>query len=685
MANQPGSPNDDASGEAAYLHDRAADSTPFVDDEDLEPLSFVPGRLRRNSLPPGAPSDRPGSIRPPPSDLLGAASLFSSSHRDSSPPPTGRPGSLVPPPPSQRRGSILPPPSGRTGSILPPPSGRELASDFEVISSRFRQPWSPAPAEPDVDVAWVVLQQSIGEASADLRRRAFLSSSEQEQARFVGHAESLDKLLTNPLSAEYLLQPGVPAGLLKQLSRLKSAQRAWPDEREYRDILLKATVTSIHLAPCLGYWQSNADVPPHVKRLMTPERVYGSALEISKTRKSRQVDHFIARYTAVVSDLARIPTLNLEVRKPIIWPWCRFAIEKVAYTFRPSTERARERGIEEAITDVKLLQVLFNVFLDDAADNVQDPALVQLLGEIPSAGGAFGIATPEVYRALRLRLGAIGREEFTGYFDLAVEVWCYTLEKLRELAGASFTALAPELADDYARIVASMQLSVDLNSRPLEVFRLDPGELERRYGARDVGEALAHNSNRLGFYTVDRMVMRAQDPERHARLEGSLPAYRRLALLFQEMHQIGNSVATGAREAGSDDMSNELFKLANDRLNTTDGWALPDELRAALGPAQEDALLRAFARKKDLRRRREQAPPGSREHEDAQRAYLQLSDGIEELIEVSGCQTGYFESWLERRAAAATLIGQMDIPDGASLLAGNDLLLVLHLIYKGKI
>jgi hypothetical protein len=312
---------------------------------------------------------------------------------------------------------------------------------------------------------------------------------------------------------------------------------------------------------------------------------------------------------------------------------------------------------------------------------------VRVLGEIPTAGGAFGVAAPAAYAELRDRLRDIQREEFVAYFDLAVEVWVYTIEKLRALTGAAYEAFEHQLAQDYARIVDSCVLSVDLNSQPLEIFRLDPMELLQRYGSRDLGETLAHNSNRMGFYTVDLMMMRAQDEFRYARLEdlGSFPVYERLAALFQEMHQIGNSVATGAREADSDDVSNELFKITNDWLNTSSNWSLPSALVAVLGPERRDVLIRAFARKKEARRRSVSAGKGSREREVAHEECSRLSDGIEELIEVTGSQRRYFDAWLRRRAQAAELMGYAEIPDGAALLAGNDLLLVLHLMYKGKI
>src|SRR5262249_16507987 len=135
----------------------------------------------------------------------------------------------------------------------------------------------------------------------------------------------------------------------------------------------------------------------------------------------------------------------------------------------------------------------------------------------------------------------------------------------------------------------------------------------------------------------------------------------------------------------SDDVSNELFKLANDQLNADEGWALPGPLAELLGPERRDMLIRAFARKKEARRQSVSAAPGSEEMDAAQRECALLSDGIEELIEATGCQRRYFEAWLARRAEAAELMGYAEIPDGAALLAGNDLLLVLHLMYKGKI
>ena len=670
--------------DAKYLSERAPGSTPFEETEEAEPLSFAPARLRRESTPSGGLDEAPPSRRVP---MHAQVAIFPPSERGSTPPSTGRRSSLLPPPGSARPPSMHPPASRRSISIVPPSSSPPPAShsDVEAISSRFGNLSRVGYAEPSGDSAWFNIHSAVEHTSAELRRRAFLGQDAGERARFIAHADSLDKLLATPLAAHYMLQSGVASGLDAQLRKLRATQRAWPDETEYQDILLKAAVTSIHLAPCLGYWQSADAVPKSIKNMLTRERVYGTVLEIAKARKSREVDQFIGKYTAVVGELARTPALNLKVRGSAIWPWCRFAIDQVAYTFRSPTEKANDVKLEEACSDVKLLQVLFNVFLDDAADNVQDPALVRVLGDIPTAGGSFGVAPRAVYAALRGRLREIGRPEFEAYFDLAVEVWIHTLDRLRELTGPAFTALERRLARDYARIVDSCLLSVDLNARPVDTFRLRSDELQRRYGSTDFGEILAHNSNRMGFYTVDLMVMRAQDEERYVRLRDfdSFPVYEQLAALFQEMHQIGNSVATGAREVESDDVSNELFKIANDWLNTSADWAFPEAL-AELGPARNDVFIRAFQRKKETRQRRASARDRA-EREAAHEEYTRLSDGIEALIEATDSEERYFADWLSRRGRVAALVSNTDIPDGATLIAGNDLLLVMHLIYKGKI
>jgi hypothetical protein len=513
-----------------------------------------------------------------------------------------------------------------------------------------------------------------------LHQRAFSAANDQDRQRFVGYADGLARLGQHPFLADYLSDSSVAAALT---SHLEDLQRS-----DLGDVGLKAAVTCIHLTPCLGYWRANANVPDFVRGLLTPDKIYDSALAIAQARKSRDVDSLIGKYTRIVSELEQFPQLNLKVRGSIIWPWCRFAIEQVAYSFQRESVPPTKQDHE--FTDVKLLQVLFNVFLDDAADNVQDPVLVRLLGRIPfpdGGRGEIGVVDGARHARLRRELERAGRPEFSAYLDLAIEVWNYTFERMRAISGGAFELFARELAADYARIVDSMHLSVDLNTRPLQVFNYDDARLRELYFGAPFGEILAHNSNRAGFFTMDLVRLRATDMRQYSRIEPLLPAYRDVSLLFQDMHQTGNSVATGAREAESQDLSNELFKIANDRLNLDPnlGRDMESNLLDFVGGEPRDALIIMFEQKKCLRRLEVNAPKGSIQRQRFHERVAVLNDQIEELVGHSGAERIYFETWVRAREKAKERIEQARIPDGDALLAGNDLLLVLHLIYKGRI
>src|SRR5262249_3352508 len=154
------------------------------------------------------------------------------------------------------------------------------------------------------------------------------------------------------------------------------------------------------------------------------------------------------------------------------------------------------------------------------------------------------------------------------------------------------------------------------NNRPEEVFRLTPDELERAYGGSQFAEILAHNANRTAFFTIDLMGFRSQHRERYEDLidSGDIEAHLHVAEMFQDMHQTGNSLATRARETASDDLSNGLFKIAHDALNSRDDWALPEYLERLAGAERRDALLTVFMHKRAARRTLGRAAPGSLEH-----------------------------------------------------------------------
>jgi hypothetical protein len=574
-------------------------------------------------------------------------------------------------------------------------------NDLEVVSMRVRLAPVPTESTPFGNVISEGVRHAILETAHHLLQRARRAEDPLEQERFTVYADSLEKLLIHPIARQYLGQYEIARDLSTYLARFQESLRESGDHPEYQGVILKARLSAIHLAPCLGYWRSNPSVPPRVQALLTPENVYSSALEIAKTRKSRALDRLIAHYTSTVgalqSELERTRKTAIKVRNPILWPWCKYNIKNVAYSFqrgkaggdprRPPDGGGTEGSLEDTIADVKLMLVVFNVLLDDVADNLQDARILEILSGIPTVGGELGVAPSRGYDRLKGRLREIDERRFEPYFDLAVETWRVALTTLEELTGAAFQELKPQLAHDYDRILRAMRFSVDLNSNPGKMFNLDADVLEREYGGGRFGEIFGHNANRVAFFTIDLMRLRHADPERYADIvrSGSIHVYRESAMLFQEMHQMGNSVATGAREAWSDDMSNELFKIANDLLNE-EVRQLPPSLSKFEGTPKEDELMTSFNQRREAKRKLRELTPGTPAHDAKLREYQRLGDRIDLLFESSAAEMHYFQQWLAARDKVADIFaGAGDCADQDDLLYNNDLILVLHLMYKGKI
>lgn len=614
-------------------HPTEPGTSQFEEEDEPEPMSFAPGRLRRASEAPPAPR-----------------------HASASEPVT-----------------------------IPKP--RE--SEFEAVSMRFRSMDQLHRFTQQRSVHDDALTMFTSTAES-LRRRASSADSPEEAGRFTAFAESIDKLIHSDAALGYLREGNVSREIVAYLKRYKAAERQWSDVDDVRDVVLKASVTAIHLAPCLGYWRQNPNVPEEVQKLLTGENVFGSVFRIAKERKGRWVDKLLAEYGRVTGALSRAAgkhgPIAIKTRNPILWPWCKFNIKNVTYKFYRGDSTMAEA--EDTIADVKLVLVLLNVLLDDIADSLQDEELLEIFLQIPFADGTFGVAEPEVYAGLREQLLMIGWPEFEEYFDLAVDCWRSANRKLKAIVGSAYDELRADYARDHELLISAMRFSVHLNNRPRAMFEMSAAGLKSAYGSPTFSDILAHNANRAVFFTIDAMCALAF--ERHRYMEmvkaNAVEVYRENAWYFQINHQTCNSVATGARETGSDDLTNELFKIANDRLNSIQDWPLPENLARIPGFSRRDAVLAAFERKKALKRERLLHREGSDERSRIDRDYQALGEDIERLVEMSGADHAYFLDWLKKREEAVDVFYKCDEwLDRYSLVNANDLILVLHLTYKGRI
>jgi hypothetical protein len=529
--------------------------------------------------------------------------------------------------------------------------------------------------------------RAILETITDLRDEAEAAKSAEERGRLIAYAKGLEDVLKLPPHRRYTDKPQIARELTAFLGRYRALPRLAPTDEGHREIVLKASIIAIHLALRLGYWRENTKVHPLVGDLLTAENVYGSALDVAMTRKSAAFDRLLDTAAQVITELkVRAETESesmLKVRNPTLWTWAKHNILAVTHYRRWSPPE-----ILETAADAKLFLVLFNVLIDDVSDSIQHPGFLDVSTQIPRAGGAFGIASSDDYGRLRAHLIAIGGERFVPYFDLIVESWTSALRALEELNGEAYRSLKDQLGVDYDRIMQTVRFAVDLNNRPDEVWRSPPETLEQQYGGAQFTEILSHNANRSAFYTIDLMTLRKLRPDRFEKLSrtGSLASHRRAAALFQDMHQIGNSVSTRARETSSDDLSNGLFRIANDTLNARGDWQLPEHLAQATGGDRRDAILSAFMHKRVARRALGRAAPGTPEHAKAKAEDAAYAADLEQLIDLSGAEEAYFKLWVDKRSEAESLLSRSaDHIEREELMRSNDMLLVLHLMYKGRI
>lgn len=433
-----------------------------------------------------------------------------------------------------------------------------------------------------------------------------------------------------------------------------------------------------HVEANLETWRTHPWMPAQLRSLLTLEYAAESVRSIAREAVPPWFTALLAGYGEAAA------ALSLSPRRPVLWKWCRFHIRATAYTWKAPTPALV--ALTERLADVKLGLVLFNALVDDVADVLRDPDLLTVFLAIPTAGGGFGAAADSgAYAALRGELARIGRTDAEAYFDLTVSTWHTTLGELRDAAGPAYPEFQHQLATDYRHILASMRFSFDLNREPGRVLRMSPAALERAYGAPDVETILAHNANRAAFFTIDLMAASRCDPDRFRKLVagGGVDLARRGALIFQEMHIIGNALATGAREAAVDDVTNEVFTSASRLLNVMDPSSIPARLRGRPDPDRDGVLIAAL---NQARATRSQAPTGHGGAGGSSGDGRDPAADIAELIALSGAEQHCLRRWLDLRGdAVEALRATEDSYDARSLLAANDRQLVLHLAYQGGI
>lgn len=537
----------------------------------------------------------------------------------------------------------------------------------------------------DADVPNAVVMNAILDMSAQFLDRASRTRDRHEAMRLIAHAKRLKEIPHIPAAQTYLSDSRTCEELLVYLRRFREDDNQGTNDD--RDLGLRAGAAAVNAALCLGYWRTRSQVPQRIHSLLSAENVYGAIFEIAKTRKPSKLDQLLADYNAAVDEIRRkarnAAEAALRPRNPVFWAWAKFSIENVTYY-----AYALDDTHAELVTDAKLILALVNVMLDDIADNVQDAELLELLSAIPVSAMPLDMGLSGGYDALRRRIIASDRERFLPYCEVIIKAWTQAMHWIREATTGAFHRLEKQLDHDYGRLLTSFRFAAELNQHPVRLFYAPPADLVRLYGSPTFGEILAAGQNQAAYHTIDTMTLISGAPAYYRELlrSGGLDLHRKSADIFDNMHQLANSIATFPREIEADDMSNGMFKVANDVLNERDDWTLPPHLEYLVGPEHHDALLKAFALKRKNKDTRNRLDPRTPAYAHAKQEYGELASDIEQLIEIAGAEEIYFQWWLDRRDEVEELLtASADPSESQDLLFGNDLVLVTLLVYKGRI
>jgi transketolase C-terminal domain/subunit len=239
-----------------------------------------------------------------------------------------------------------------------------------------------------------------------------------------------------------------------------------------------------------------------------PDRQRGAIDRVCRRALPADLDFWVREY-AKVGD-----------RDPFLWKWC---LEGVMLTSLPCVDSA----LRETNHVTKVLGVMFDVLLDDVADQSREAGYLERLLEIPFA------AKPPRFREFSKKQRA--------YAELARRVWDTIIER----AGAyprhdEFREL---LRFDYLQLLNTMRYSYLLNGDP-QLLNMTEHDLY-----------LPHNMHMMVSGTLDLMCSTGFD-------RAELGRIREVLWHAQCMGRIGNLITTWEREIAERDFTSGVFAFA---------------------------------------------------------------------------------------------------------------------------
>jgi len=404
-------------------------------------------------------------------------------------------------------------------------------------------------------------------------------------------------------------------------------------------------------------WQDNPDIQDEQRALLREEAALPLILEIlcqgfHEPDLREQDDSLQDLVQCLVTITRRMAHAGLlkKARGEVVLKWCKVNVLATTQPYRSARgERCLPEQVAGLLANAKLRAIIFNILLDDLADDVQDPVKFELFRQIPWAeGGALGPVSAGRCRELRAEVPE-GWEE---YFDLAVRAWSSFVERLRAIVGEeAFARHLAQLEADYRDVLGSMAYALRLNTSVDLLQDL----------CADAGMILAHNMNMMAFETMDRMALDRVNPALGRALDEEPDVYRAIRevnLLLQYNGQLGNSTATLDAEIDENCAANEVVYIASRQEGGEDICQLYQGRRDALG-------------RQDMK------------------TYAALGARIREVIARTGARAIYFEQWGRTKRRILEIVAKQprvgDFLDVTAMLEAHDKLLLTSWVYRGDI
>jgi hypothetical protein len=271
-----------------------------------------------------------------------------------------------------------------------------------------------------------------------------------------------------------------------------------------------------------------------VNKISNPASLSERISAIQNFSLSLEVQDFISEYS------------KYGDRDGFIWKWVYEGLRLTALSSVEST-------LWNKVQTIKLLGVMLDVMLDDAADQIQDKALVEQMLLIPFEESFID----------RTKISS----DHIEYFEFTVKLWKEIENRSQSLP--RYLEFKDLLEFDYRQLLNCMRYALIVNDDP------------RRLNLAEHDLYQPHNMHMMVSSTLDLMA----SPRFDARETGML---REVVWNAQVMGRIGNAVTTWQRELKDQDYTSGIFAMALSR-----GVLTADDLKN-MEPAEiEEHLLSA--------------------------------------------------------------------------------------------